>query len=348
MCCWATRRAGVSLIAVVAVSLAAAARPWAVVSSSDPLAFFSPFIQLSADAYQRLEHSEIAVDILPAHGKELAVMVAGCVAADADSFIAAVSDIATLERGAHVPEIHRFSNPPALDDLATLTLDDDGFEAIRHCRVSDCALKLSAEEIAQLHRKLDDRSGNTRSRVEEEFRQLLLRRVTEYFETGERAIARANGADSDAQAVFSTLLKESPYLTSRLPDLARALVEYPHNGVPPGITSFLYWSKEKAWRHSVVSVTLVTIARGDGPDAVVASRDLFALRDTSGSLSVATLMPGPGSRCPHYLAYVDRTWVDGLHALWRPFVNHAARSLAAELFAEARARIEARSQTVRR
>jgi RNA polymerase-interacting CarD/CdnL/TRCF family regulator len=37
---------------------------------------------------------------------------------------------------------------------------------------------------------------------------------------------------------------------------------------------------------------------------------------------------------------VNRTWVDGVRALWRPFVEHRLKSQARKIFEEVRQRLE--------
>jgi hypothetical protein len=73
---------------------------------------------------------------------------------------------------------------------------------------------------------------------------------------------------------------------------------------------------------------------------VVAAREVFATRSTSGALAVTALLRSPDS-AQRYLVYVGRTWVDGLHALWRPFLEHFAGKEAAKVFADTRDRMRA-------
>ena len=116
----------------------------------------------------------------------------------------------------------------------------------------------------------------------------------------------------------------------------------------PIVASFLYWSKEKyAWK-PMISVTHVTMARPSEPtdaEVVVLSREVFATRYTSGAVSLTLLMRGTDAIAPHYLIYDSQSWVDSLHFLWRPFVEHHVKSEAADIFNTLRARIEERPHT---
>jgi hypothetical protein len=112
-----------------------------------------------------------------------------------------------------------------------------------------------------------------------------------------------------------------------------------------GAESFLYWSKETYAWNPMVSVTHLTIlrSRGDGPlpEVLVISRDIFATRYTGGSLVLAALVHDPASPpTQRYVVYVNRTWVDGVRALWRPLVEYRVKAQAKKVFAGVRDRLE--------
>jgi hypothetical protein len=73
---------------------------------------------------------------------------------------------------------------------------------------------------------------------------------------------------------------------------------------------------------------------------LVVSRDVFSTRYTSGSFIVTMLLRDTTSPSLRYLVYVNRTWVDGVRALWRPFVEHRLKSQARKIFEEVRQRLE--------
>ena len=52
----------------------------------------------------------------------------------------------------------RFSNPPTLDNVKTLTLDKDEIDAIRSCKHRDCDLQISGEGLQQIRRDIDWKS----------------------------------------------------------------------------------------------------------------------------------------------------------------------------------------------
>jgi len=59
---------------------------------------------------------------------------------------AIAADITRFKSGEEILQIGRFSDPPALEDLATLTVGPDDFD-VRSCRVGDCGIRLPAAAI---------------------------------------------------------------------------------------------------------------------------------------------------------------------------------------------------------
>jgi hypothetical protein len=250
-----------------------------------------------------------------------------------DAFIAKVRNIVALKKGPHVPEMDKFSSPPTLADLQHLTLDDSDIDAIERCRANRCALKLNAAEIERLHRAGVAGSRDSKESVQQEFRQIVLDRTKSYL---------ASGAQ-ETKAQFLTLMQHSPQLVRTAP-LANYLELFPWAPLP-GAESFLYWSKETYAWNPMISVTQVTILRnsGDGPlpEVLVISRDVFTTRYTGGSLVLSSLVRAPSSPAnQRYLVYVNRTWVDGVRALWRPLVEYRVKTQAKKIFATVRDRLE--------
>jgi hypothetical protein len=328
-----SRRTTAAVLALVAIGLGP--RPRAL--DDDPFASLKPSIAITPTDRRQLDARQAIIKILPAADHELAVLAAGSLTVGASQIAQKINDIAVLKRNAFVPEIGRFSSPPKLTDLDSLTLDDVDQQAIGECRPGDCDLKLSSGEIDELHQAKD---------VVQVFRQIVLKRVHAYLERGLSGIPEY--ATGDAQVplptAFGALLKHAPVIQTQAPHTGTYLQGFPRVPAPSTATTFLYWSKEKyAWK-PIISVTHVTIVdlqqSGDTVELLVASKEVFATRYTSGALVLTCLLRGADSRAPHYLVYLNRTWVDGLRAIWRPFVNFRVKSQARRLFEEARARLE--------
>jgi len=303
---------------------------------ADPFVFLRPAIQFTDEDRRRLDQREVVLRILPASGHELAVLAAGSLEVGAEALVASVRDMPGLKRGAYVPQIGIFSSPPRPEDLRELTLEPGDLKAIRNCRpqrADDCDLKLDANEITRLQTAARSDHARSDARVEEEFRRILVDRTERYLRRGEL----------DGHDQFASLLQHSPYVLRQLPELADYLERFPAARLA-GAESFVYWSKETyAWK-PMITLTHVTILHGSSEDAspeiIVASRDVYASRFTSGSLILTMLFRSQNTPTQRYLVYINRTWVDGVRALWRPFVEYRVRGQAKKVFAGARERIE--------
>jgi hypothetical protein len=315
-------------------------------SNGDPFAFFGPAVRITPEERSKLDEGEVIAKTLPAHGHELAIFTAGATTATPENLIDSVRAIVDLKQSAMVPEIGRFSTPPELSDLASLTLDDSDLKAIKRCRPGNCELKLSPAEISRLQSSQAPESEAWTRDTNSIFRQILFERVTGYLRQGQVAIPQYDTGDDevDLAATFALLVQSSPYLRANLPQVADYFERYPALNVPR-LESFLYWSKERPARNSIISVTHVTILRGqplaDTPEVIVTSKEIFATRYTSGALAMTVLIRSGVERSSRrYLAYLNRTWVDDLRGLWRPIVEWRIRNQAGKVFGEARHRIE--------
>ena len=99
-------------------------------------------------------------------------------------------------------------------------------------------------------------------------------------------------------------------------------------------------------RFSVISVTHVTIMRGNGrsqfPEVVIASKKVFATHNTNGSLAVTMLLSNRGGSSPYYLVYVNRSAVDmvgGFLGIRRAVIEGRLQRETERLFAIQRNRI---------
>jgi hypothetical protein len=244
-----------------------------------------------------------------------------------------------------VKQIARFSDPPVLEDLQALTLDDDDVNDIRHCRPGDCGLKLSADEITRLHAVAS--SSGARAALDQEFRRVVLARTQAYLARGLAGLpADASGDDADRpEVIFARLVAHAPFLGAHAPALTAYVSQYPQPA-PPRVEGFLYWSKEELGGRPMISVTHDAILQPQSPDrpeAVVFSKQVFATHYTNGSLSVTAIVPA-GAPGTHYLLYFNRSQVDVLSrwfgGLARMLINHRIRDDSAGVLKSLRARLE--------
>jgi hypothetical protein len=91
-----------------------------------------------------------------------------------------------------------------------------------------------------------------------------------------------------------------------------------------GAESFLYWSKDAYGGKPVVSITHVTIVRGERetePDVLVVGRDVFATHYVDGAWSFTALLRATPT---NYLVYLNQSEVDLLDTWYGGLVRRVA------------------------
>jgi hypothetical protein len=284
-------------------------------AGSDPFAFFRPSVNITSSERSQLDQGSPIARVLQAKGLEVAMVAAVPVKVDGDRLVAWVRRIEEFKKGPTVLAVGRFSDPPRIEDLAGLELDAGDVSAIRSCRPRSCALKLSGREMTELQHAEAGNEGDSSAAVQEAFRHLVLARVQNYLATGQLPPDEDHREEVDPSSQFKALLDHTPFLTNRMPQLAKDLLH--PSTTDSKVESFLYWSKEHMARRAVISVTQVSMVRSNDPglpEALSVGRDIFSSHYIDASLSVTALMRGdPGGT--NYLVYLNRTAVDVLHGL---------------------------------
>ena len=302
----------------------------------DPFAFFQPSITVNADERRQLDQGEPIARVLPGEGPEVAVFAAVPVNIDGDRLVAWIRRIEELKKSTYVLAIRRFSDPPRIEDLADLRLDDGETAELRACRPDRCSVNLSAAEAVELSH------SESASELQETFRRIIVRRAEGYL-AGNRGDSLAG--DPSAVEEMQTLVRHSAFLREHLPQFAEGLGRVGHAAIP-GVESFLYWSKERLAGKPIVGVTEVNIWRGreaGAPAVLVAGKEFFATHYIRASLGVTALVMGEPGRS-NYLVYVNRSRVDALSGVFggivRWFVERRLRAEAADVLQGLRRRLE--------
>ena len=330
----------------MAAALACVSETGTTQERTDPFAFLSPTVTLSAAERQQLGQGEPLVKVLPGDARELAVAAFVATSADSDRLVAWVRHIDQLKKSPVVLAIGRFSNPPVLGDLGALSVSDEDLAAIRSCRPNSCDVKLTAAEIAELQREIAAAGADWKRRLTEAFKRLMQKRVETYIAGGHAALADYSDGSvvRPLHATFSGFLKRSPYLTQTLPRFTDFLARYPQP-VPPEVESFFYWSTERVGGKPATVAVHVNIWRDQHPSprAIVAGKQILATHYMNGSLNVITILPGTGGG-PNYLVTLNRSEVDVLGGVLggvaRMVAERRVRSEAGQLLQNLRQRLE--------
>lgn len=130
---------------------------------------------LTAEDFSALERGEMVVKLLPVKDKrEVAVCGLMRLQVPLTEGLQAFQQSMTQLNRKSILEIGKFSNPPSLDDLQTLTLEDRDVEDLKQCVVGSCKLKMSAAMIERLRKEVDWNAPDHRSQATYLFRQMLL------------------------------------------------------------------------------------------------------------------------------------------------------------------------------
>lgn len=312
------RSAVIALVALQAVAPAAGA--------VDPFAFFRPSVVVRDSERKSLEGGTPIASVVEGDGHEVAVFSVMPVdrRVDGDRLVAWMHDIAALKTSKYVLALKRFSTPPRLEDVETLSLDESDLNDIQRCRPGRCGLKLSAAEIGDLQRTIRSSGRDWKQAVQTAFRQLALQRVQAYTLRGHGGLQNYSDRESapSLESSFRAIVQRSPFLAAHVPRLAEYLTRYP-SGSPPDLDSFVYWSKEKLGSKAVVSATHVIILRGNGttgPEVLVAGKQIFATHYMDGSLGLTALLRDTSTN-RRYLAYLNRSELDVLGGFWGGLVR---------------------------
>jgi hypothetical protein len=239
-----------------------------------------------------------------------------------DFFIERVRDIVTFKKSDNVLQIGKFSDPPTLEDLASLTLDPVDIESIKRCRAGSCDLKMSVPMIERLRKEINWAAPVNPTKVTALFRQIVLDRVRNYLQGGNRALGEYNDRSYRLRLAdeFGTLLQPANYMYGYMPEFQKYLQEFPSSR-PAEVEDFVYWSKEKFGLKPVISVTHVTLYKfktRHGTDVLIASKGIYATHYFEVSLGLTGFIqnPLPSGAPRSYLIYINRSRTDALRGLF--------------------------------
>jgi hypothetical protein len=303
------------VVGVVLVSLLqpTQAQKQANVATGD-LTFLQPWFNPSEDDRHTLAQRGAVVRSLPASHQQISVIAACAVKISPEAFLAQVRKLGYVKRDRLIAG--RFGEPPALDDLAPLSLEQGDIDRLRQCQPGDCALNLADEEMAELQQALAQHPGASVD-VQNAYRRVVFERVRRYQSGGLAALPAYHDRSALVQpaAVFSEILQQTPYLKQHIPALLEYLKRYPSIQTP-GAASFLHWSKVIMNNKPVVLVAHLTTFRPDPgpgvPTVLLAAKQVYASRYMNGELALWMLFAGDDDRSPNYLVYVHRSHLDEL------------------------------------
>jgi hypothetical protein len=296
------------------------------------MAFLRARIGLTAKEMAGVRRGEVIAKVLPSEQQEVAVFGVVFVKAPANFFVERFRDIESYKKGTSVPLVKKFSAPPRLDDLDQLKVDKEDFDALKHCRIGNCDVKLSSAAIDRLRKGIDWNAPDAPETVNKLARMSLLGYVRNYLAGGNLALSEYNDKKKPLRIAdqFDAILKASPYIYEYEPEFYAYLREYPAKRLDDS-DDFIYWSKEKFGLKPVISVTHVSIYSRPGTEhTLIASKQIYASHYFEASLGLTAVVAAQSEEPSFYLLYLNRSRSDALHGgfsgLARGQVRRSARS----------------------
>ena len=252
-------------------------------------------------------------------------------------FVERFGDIERFEKGPGIPQIRRFSNPPRLEDLASLTLPAKDVAALTTCRPGACDVKLSTAAMTRFRNQVDWSSPNASLQAQTITREMILQLVQTYQANGNAALGRYDdgGEPVPVAEQFRGLLTSSKQLPITVRELIAYLDEYPRSR-PAGADDFFYWSVVDFGLKLTVRVNHVIIyplaARPSGVSHVIAIKQLYAthyfhtalelrfLAEDDRRADQARFLPS----LHHQIAHDGTTGLKG--SLLRPIISRRSRN----------------------
>ena len=322
---------GVRLVALAIAALS---------TGASDLAFLQPWFSVEQRDRDILARRGIVVRSLPSAQRQLSVIAACAINAAPEALIAATTRGAT-PAGA---QGGTFATPPALQDLAGLTLDQGDIDRLRQCRPGSCALNLAADEMSALHLAM----RTSQAGVHEAFRRVLLDRLRRYQAGGLAVLPEYRDRRDPVQpaAVFADLLAQVPYLKTFVPAAATYIERFP-SAAPAGADASFAWAKVTMNSKPVIMLTHRAIFRLQSapsvPAVLVVGKQIYASRYMNGELSLSMAFPGTRASAG-YLVVMSRSDLDELggafSGLKRSMFESRIKTEAAEALTRLRDRLE--------
>ena len=273
----------------------------------------------TASDFSALEQGQMVTKLLPVKNKrEVAVCGLVRLQAPVDVFLRSVEENVGRKNNQAILQIGKLSNPPTLEDLQTLTLENREIEDMKRCTVGDCNLKMSAAMIERLRNEVNWSAPDYSAQATLLFRQMLLDYVRDYLARGNAALIEYNDRNNAVRVgeEQSALLGGSIYVNDFAPEFSNYLKSFPASPLP-GLEQTICWSKIKFGFKPVITLTHVMIykrQKDSAPQALVASRQIYADHyfDSSLALSALIKIPATSTTSDSYLLYTNRSRADAL------------------------------------
>jgi hypothetical protein len=293
--------------------------------------YLSSVLKLTPRERQALHSGSPVTRLLDADpATEVAVFGSVWVAAPLDRYVRAINDIEQFEKGANFRVTRKLSEPPTLEDFASLDLPDDDVVSLRWCKVGECEIKLSQAGLDRIAREVDWSKPSAEQDAERAIRRMAFEYVNAYRAGGNASLAvyRDNERPTFVAREFESMVSRMPELSTHLPELRRHLLEYPTYTLP-GSSEFFYFQEAVFGLKPTVRINHVVIT--DSPDGIaVACKQLYASHYFWTALELRVLVPDAARGQGFWFVNVNRSRSDGLSGFMGKLIRGKVRGEARE------------------
>lgn len=209
--------------------------------------------------------------------------------------------------------VGRFHQPASVQDLMPLRFTGAELDDFLGCKVKDCEMKLSADEIAMIPAKPDMKTDAGREAIANVYRAILLKRLTSYQSHGLAGLGKYNDGpyEYNLKEIADNHMLKFEHLDAYFPGVVRYLDDYP-NYKDARVDEFFYWSREHLGAKPVISLRHV-ITRRIGEDYLVVSRLVYSNHYYLSSMAVMHLINFSDALSPWTLFVFEQRTLTDLH-----------------------------------
>ena len=265
--------------------------------------------------FTALDQGETVTKLLAVRDKrEIAMFGMVRLQAPAEMFLQSFRENLTRKSNPAILEIGSFKNPPSVDDLRGLTIEDRDIEDVKRCVVGDCRIKLSSTMIERLQKEIDWGASNYQVQVAQLLKQMLVEYVRDYLARGDAALIQYDDKPNRIRLAdeLHELLAASSY--DSLAEAAEAAKGFSKSEAAVVESAFV-WSKIKFGLKPVIAINQIMIYKRAprlGAEILIASKQIYANHYFDSSLALTAFLNFPGPPAKSYLLYENRSRVDGL------------------------------------
>jgi hypothetical protein len=278
--------------------------PLAAPSSPAPAVSRDPESRLSVEGYLTtqdralLARNGVVAKVLDASDRsEIKALVVLRTTASESQFMECVRDPRCFKGPGDILAAGQLASSVSPRDFSGVTLDGKQLRYLSRCRVRDCDMKLSDEDMDRFQKDIDWTASGSHEKAEDLFRRLLARYATAYLQQGDVALP----VYSDAQRPASSrdklrgLFQDAAPVLSQAPELLRYVEDFP-KGSLSSAEQFLCWHKERLWKENFIGLNHMFLYRradGEAQRLFVVSKQLYASNYYEASLELTEFFRRP-------------------------------------------------------